>query len=62
MNINLSKPQYNLSLTPAQISVIHAALLELPAKVSMTTIEAVVGQVMLQERAPSIAPVESATG
>ena len=59
MNINLTKPSYTFTFAPEQIAVIHAALLELPAKLSLATIETIVQQVQRQEQ-PQIQPVESA--
>jgi hypothetical protein len=54
--VSLSKPQYTLTLSPDEVQIIQAALLELPAKTSYNTIRVLVEQIVAQERPPQIAP------
>lgn len=53
--MKLTKPSYTITFTPEQIGVIHAALMELPAKHSMSIVESLVQQVIRQENPTPVA-------
>ncbi len=60
--MNLTKPQYTLTLSQQEIGVVHAALMELPAKSSYALINSVIAQLAAQEsqQGPIVVDTEQA--
>jgi hypothetical protein len=54
--------EYKLSLSPQQMQVVFAGLMELPGKVAFETVETVRGQIQAQEQPePPSTPADQST-